>query len=77
MKNYIITLLLSFVIIYQSLVIYKANQDLKNAIDVIYYLKDKLDVAYDMVNSLNEEINANYQEIGEYKSLDKKIKDLR
>lgn len=68
---------MSFVIIYQSLVIYKANQDLKNAIDVIYYLKDKLDVAYDMVNSLNEEINANYQEIGEYKSLDKKIKDLR
>ena len=76
MKDYIIKLLLSFVIIYQSLVIYKANQDLKNTLNVVYYLSDKLDIAYEMINSLNSEIDKNYQEIDSYKHLERIKKEL-
>ena len=43
------------------------------AIAVEYYESDKL--AREMVNSLNEEIDKNYEEINQYKHLEKLLKD--
>ena len=45
------------------------------AIAVEYYESDKL--MREMVQSLNEEIDRNYEEINQYKHLEKLLKDLR
>lgn len=54
----------------------KLEKDLKDAVDVIYWLNDKLDNSYSMIDSLNKEITNNWKEIEEYKELKNLKKDL-
>lgn len=54
----------------------KLEKDLKDAVDVIYWLNDKLDNSYFMIDSLNKEITNNWKELEEYKELKNLKKDL-
>lgn len=54
----------------------KLEKDLKDAVDVVYWLNDKLDNSYSMIDSLNKEITNNWKEIEEYKELKNLKKDL-
>ena len=55
----------------------KLEKDLKDTVDVVYWLNDKLDIAYDNIYYLNKEIDSNYKELEEKKQLERLIKDLR
>lgn len=52
------------------------QKDLKDTVEVVYWLNDKLDNSYLMINSLNQEIDSNYKELQEYKYLEKLKKDI-
>lgn len=54
----------------------KLEKDLKDTVDVVYWLNDKLLIAEDNIISLNEEITNNWNEINEYKELKNLKKDL-
>ena len=54
----------------------KLEKDLKDTVNVVYWLNDKLLIAEDNIISLNEEITNNWNEINEYKYLEKIKKDL-
>ena len=54
----------------------KLEKDLKDTVDVVYWLNDKLLIAEDNIISLNEEITNNWNEINEYKNKDRLLKDL-
>jgi len=72
------TLLIQFgVSIKNSYHLSKLEKDLKDTVEVVYWLNDKLDNSYLMIVSLNKEITNNWNEINEYKYLEKIIKDLR
>lgn len=72
------TLLIQFgVSIKNSYHLSKLEKDLKDTVEVVYWLNDKLDNSYLMIDSLNKEITNNWNEINEYKYLEKIIKDLR
>ena len=55
----------------------KIEKDLKDTVEVVYWLNDKLDNSYFMIDSLNKEIDSNYKELEEKKQLERLIKDLR
>lgn len=55
----------------------KLEKDLKDTVNVVYWLNDKLDIAYDNIYYLNKEIDSNYKELEEKKQLERLIKDLR
>ena len=54
----------------------KIEKDLKDTVEVVYWLNDKLDNSYFMIDSLNKEITNNWKEIEEYKELKNLKKDL-
>ena len=53
------------------------QKDLNDTTNVVYWLNDKLDIAYDNIYYLNKEIDSNYKELEEKKQLERLIKDLR
>lgn len=55
----------------------KIEKDLKDTVDVVYWLNDKLNIAYDNIYYLNKEIDSSYKELEEKKQLERLIKDLR
>lgn len=57
--------------------IQKTNKELKNTKNVVYYVYDKLDIAYEMVDSLNEEQSLMKQEIEQMKRIQRITKELR
>ena len=54
----------------------KLEKDLKDTVEVVYWLNDKLDNSYLMIDSLNEEVTNSWNELIEYKHLEKLKKDL-
>ena len=54
----------------------KLEKDLKYTVEVVYWLNDKLDIAYDNIYYLNKEIDSNYKELEEYKDLRRIKKEL-
>lgn len=55
----------------------KLEKELKDTVDVVYWLNDKLDNSYLMIDSLNKEITNNWNELEEKKQFERLIKDLR
>ena len=55
----------------------KLEKDLKDTVEVVYWLNDRLNIAYDNIYYLNKEIDSNYKELEEKKQLERLIKDLR
>lgn len=55
----------------------KLEKDLKDTVNVVYWLNDKLLIAEDNIYYLNKEIDSNYKELEEKKQLERLIKDLR
>ena len=53
------------------------QKDLNDTTNVVYWLNDKLEIAYDNIYYLNKEIDSNYKELEEKKQLERLIKDLR
>ena len=53
------------------------EKDLKDTVEVVYWLNDKLDNSYLMIDSLNKEITNNWNELEEKKQFERLIKDLR
>lgn len=71
------TLLIQFgVSIKNSYHLSKLEKDLKDTVEVVYWLNDKLDNSYMMIDSLNEEVTNSWNELIEYKHLEKLKKDL-
>lgn len=54
----------------------KLEKDLKDTVEVVYWLNDKLDIAYDNIYYLNKELDSNYKELEEYKDLRRIKKEL-
>ena len=54
----------------------KIEKDLKDTVEVVYWLDDKLTIAEDNIISLNEEITNSWNEINEYKELRRIKKEL-
>jgi hypothetical protein len=54
----------------------KLEKDLKDTVDVVYWLNDKLDNSYLMIDSLNKEITNNWKELEDYKDLRRIKKEL-
>lgn len=52
------------------------EKDLKTTTQVVYWLSDKLDTAYTMVDSLNEELTIVTNELDDFKKKDRLLKDL-
>ena len=72
------TLLIQFgVSIKNSYHLSKLEKDLKDTVEVVYWLNDKLLIAEDNIISLNEEIDSNYKELEEYRDLRRIKKELR
>lgn len=72
------TLLIQFgVSIKNSYHLSKLEKDLKDTVEVVYWLNDKLNIAYDNIYYLNKEIDSSYKELEEKKQLERLIKDLR
>ena len=71
------TLLIQFgVSIKNSYYLSKLEKDLKDTVEVVYWLNDKLEIAYSNIDYLNEEITNNWKELDEYRTKDKFLKDL-
>lgn len=84
MKKDLITVGLAFCLLIQfgvsiknSYHLSKLEKELKETIEVVYWLNDKLDNSYLMIDYLNQEITNNWNELNEYKYLEKIKKDLR
>ena len=54
----------------------KLEKDLKDTVNVVYWLNDKLLIAEDNIYYLNKEIDSNYKELEEYKDLRRIKKEL-
>ena len=54
----------------------KLEKELKDTIEVVYYVNDRLNIAYDNIYYLNKEIDSSYRELEEYKELKNLKKDL-
>ena len=52
------------------------EKDLKDTVNVVYWLNDKLLIAEDNIYYLNKEIDSNYKELEEYKDLRRIKKEL-
>lgn len=71
------TLLIQFgVSIKNSYQLSKLEKDLKDTIEVVYYVNDRLNIAYDNIYYLNKEIDSNYKELEEYRDLRRIKKEL-
>lgn len=55
----------------------KLEKELQVTINVVYYAKDKLDIAYEMIDSLNEKQIIMQNEIDEMKEFKRLTKELR
>ena len=55
----------------------KLEKELKDTINVVYYVSDKLDIAHNMIESLNEEQRIMQDEINEMKKVQRITKELR
>lgn len=84
MKKDLIITALCFILIIQfgvliknSYHLSKLEKDLKDTVEVVYWLNDKLLIAEDSIISLNEEIDSNYKELEEYRDLRRIKKELR
>ena len=83
MKKDLIIVGLSFILLIQfgtsvknSYHLSKLEKELKDTVEVVYWLNDKLDNSYLMIDSLNEEVTNSWNELIEYKHLEKLKKDL-
>jgi len=54
----------------------KIEKDLKDTIEVVYYINDRLEIAYSNIDYLNKEIDSNYIEIEKYRYVDRIKKEL-
>lgn len=54
----------------------KIEKDLKDTVEVVYWLNDKITIAEDNIISLNGEITNAWNEINEYKELRRIKKEL-
>lgn len=55
----------------------KLEKKLKDTTNVVYYVSDKLDIAHNMIESLNEEQRIMQYEINEMKKVQRITKELR
>lgn len=55
----------------------QAKKEIKDKTDVVYYVSDRLDIAQEMINSLNEEQLLMQQEIEQMKKIQRITKELR
>lgn len=55
----------------------KLEKELNTTINVVYYVSDKLDIAHNMIESLNEEQRIMQDEINEMKKVQRITKELR
>ena len=55
----------------------KLEKELNVTINVVYYVSDKLDIAHNMIESLNEEQRIMQYEINEMKKVQRITKELR
>lgn len=55
----------------------KLEKELQDTINVVYYVKDKLDIAYETIDSLNEEQVIMQDEINDLKEFKRLAKELR
>ena len=55
----------------------KLEKELKATTNVVYYVSDRLDIAHNMIDSLNDEQKIMQQEIDEMKKVQRIIKELR
>ena len=83
MKKDLIIVGLSFILLIQfgisiknSYHLNKLSKELNDTVQVVYWLNDKLDNSYLMIDSLNEEVTNSWNELIEYKHLEKLKKDL-
>ena len=76
MKKDLITVFLCITIVCLSGALFKVYKELKDTIEVVYYVNDHLNIAYDNIYYLNKEIDSNYKELEEYKELKNLKKDL-
>ena len=83
MKKDLIIVGLSFILLIQfgipikySYHLNKLSKGLNDTVQVVYWLNDKLDNSYLMIDSLNEEVTNSWNELIEYKHLEKLKKDL-
>lgn len=81
-KDFIITGLVFIIIVHigisikNSYHLSKLEKDLKDTVEVVYWLNDKLLIAEDNIYYLNKEIDSNYKELEEYKDLRRIKKEL-
>lgn len=54
----------------------KLEKDLEDTVKVVYWLNDRLNIAYDNIYYLNKEIDSNYKELEQYKDLRRIKKEL-
>ena len=83
MKKDLIITALCFILIIQfgvsiknSYQLSKLQKDLKDTVEVVYWLNDKLLIAEDNIYYLNKEIDSNYKELEQYKDLRRIKKEL-
>lgn len=55
----------------------KLEKELKATTNVVYYVSDRLDIAHNMIDSLNDEQKIMQQEIDEMKKVQRITKELR
>ena len=55
----------------------KLEKELQDTINVVYYAKDKLDLAYEMIDLLNKEQIVMQKQIDEMKEFKRLTKELR
>lgn len=55
----------------------KLEKELKATTNVVYYVSDRLDIAHNMIESLNEEQRIMQDEINEMKKVQRITKELR
>lgn len=77
MEKHLLTVFLYITIVCLSGALFKVHKDLKDTVNVVYWLNDKLDNSYLMIDSLNKEITNNWNELEEKKQFERLIKDLR
>lgn len=73
----ILTLQLLIVIGVLSFNLGQAKKELKETTKVVYHVSDKLDLAREMIKSLNDEQKIMQQEIDEMKKMQRIVKELR
>ena len=55
----------------------KLEKDLKDTVEVVYWLNDRYEIAIDNLNSLNEYVDIQEKELKDYNDSSRLIKELR